>query len=135
MNPQILDGKICSAEVRRELAVEVRECLRPPSLGIILVGNDKPSELYVKHKRSAAIEVGIEARVINCDANINTADLLHVVERCNYAPNFQIFTEIITVVDHITLTGHADSPGGHHPLFNCSPEMSVRQINVRYRKK
>ncbi len=101
MNPQILDGKICSAEVRGELADEVRKCQRPPSLGIILVGNDPRSEVYVSHKLKAAKEVGIETHIIRCDSNISTADLLLVVGRYNRDVNMDAFIIQFPLPPHI----------------------------------
>ena len=50
----ILDGKKPAQEVKSELKEEVKRIKekigRPPKLCVILVGNDKSSEIYVRNK-------------------------------------------------------------------------------------
>ena len=55
-----LKGKELAANLRKELAVKVKGLNFTPTLGVILVGNDPASQLYVDLKERAAAEVGIK---------------------------------------------------------------------------
>lgn len=58
-----IDGRKMAKELREELAANIRECSTPPKLGVLLVGNDQASHLYVNLKEKAAAEVGIETDI------------------------------------------------------------------------
>lgn len=64
-NFQVIDGKAIAADVRAEIAENVAERtaagLRAPGLATVLVGQDPASEVYVRMKRKACAEVGIES--------------------------------------------------------------------------
>ncbi|MCB1055402.1 MAG: bifunctional methylenetetrahydrofolate dehydrogenase/methenyltetrahydrofolate cyclohydrolase, partial [Acidobacteria bacterium] len=51
---RILDGKEVAAQIRAEVADEVRQMTssgaRAPGLTAVLVGDDPASQVYVKHK-------------------------------------------------------------------------------------
>ena len=56
-----MDGKELAARVRADVAREVSELGRAIGLATVLVGDDPASALYVKRKREACTEVGIES--------------------------------------------------------------------------
>lgn len=56
-----MDGKELAARVRAEVAGEVEELGRPIGLATVLVGEDPASAVYVRRKREACAEVGIES--------------------------------------------------------------------------
>lgn len=64
----ILDGKATAAETRASLKEEVASLLpragRAPGLAVILAGDDPASQVYVRNKEKAALEVGINARTL-----------------------------------------------------------------------
>ena len=51
---QLLDGNLCSEQIRKEIKKEVEAIVakgdRPPHLAAVLVGNDGASENYVAFK-------------------------------------------------------------------------------------
>lgn len=55
----LIDGRSLARAIRNTLPARVKALPRTPGLGVVLVGNDKASELYVKLKRRAAEEAGI----------------------------------------------------------------------------
>jgi methylenetetrahydrofolate dehydrogenase (NADP+) / methenyltetrahydrofolate cyclohydrolase len=63
VSARIIDGKAIAARVRGEVAREVEEFVkhaaRPPGLATVLVGEDPASEVYVKGKQRACLEVGM----------------------------------------------------------------------------
>jgi methylenetetrahydrofolate dehydrogenase (NADP+) / methenyltetrahydrofolate cyclohydrolase len=78
-----MDGKGLAARVRAELAREVEELGRPIGLATVLVGKDSASALYVKRKREACAEVGIESIHHELDEEISEPELLTLVEELN----------------------------------------------------
>ena len=61
MTAQVIDGKAVAAGVRRRVAAEVKELPVTPGLATVLVGDDPASAIYVRRKREACAEVGIES--------------------------------------------------------------------------
>lgn len=59
---QLIDGKAIAEKIRNSIALEVKKLKKKnikPKLGVILVGNDLPSETYVNKKQQAAETAGI----------------------------------------------------------------------------
>lgn len=65
MTAQLLDGKALAAKIRQQIAATITarkaEGLKQPGLAVILVGDDPASEIYVRNKRRACEEVGIQS--------------------------------------------------------------------------
>jgi methylenetetrahydrofolate dehydrogenase (NADP+)/methenyltetrahydrofolate cyclohydrolase len=84
---RILDGAAVAQAIRNETrpAVEAftRRAGRPPGLGLVLVGDDPASELYVTSKLKSAGDTGLRADIERLPASAPLADLLRVVERLN----------------------------------------------------
>jgi len=54
-----------------------------PKIAIILVGDDIPSQIYVKNKLKVAGEVGIEATLYKFDSNVSEEELLNLITELN----------------------------------------------------
>jgi methylenetetrahydrofolate dehydrogenase (NADP+)/methenyltetrahydrofolate cyclohydrolase len=79
----LIDGKAHAATVRAEVAREVEELDRPIGLATVLVGDDPASAIYVRMKRAACEEVGIESIHHEPAASISEDDLLALVSELN----------------------------------------------------
>lgn len=83
----ILDGKSLAKKIRQQLKSEVNQFvekgLRNPSLAVILVGNDPASEVYVKNKRKACEEVGINSLYIHLAEDTPEEELLRIIDKLN----------------------------------------------------
>jgi methylenetetrahydrofolate dehydrogenase (NADP+)/methenyltetrahydrofolate cyclohydrolase len=67
MAATILDGNKIAAEIRAEVAAEVKEMTAAgvrPGLAVILVGHNPASEIYVRGKVKSCGEVGIYSEQI-----------------------------------------------------------------------
>ncbi len=87
MTARLLDGQALARRMRGEIAPQVaaftRQHGRPPGLGIVLVGTDPASEVYVRNKLKAAGEAGYRADLERLPATATVADTLSLVERLN----------------------------------------------------
>ena len=87
MAARVLDGVAIGNQIREEVAPVVAEFTkkagRPPGLGIVLVGDNPASEVYVRNKLKSAGEAGLFAELTRLPATASLADLLAVVDRLN----------------------------------------------------
>ena len=80
---KIINGKLLAENLRKNIANEVKQYSRPPGLAVILVGDDEASQLYVRNKSKACVEVGFYSDQIHKSANITEEELLSEVNRLN----------------------------------------------------
>lgn len=91
MPARILDGAAVARAIRAELTPRVVELTarlgRPPGLGIVLVGDDPGSQIYVRHKMRAAGEAGMRADLARLPATATIGDVLRAVDTFNASPD------------------------------------------------
>ncbi len=79
----VVDGKIIAQSIYRRLKPQLIKLRRRgvvPKLGVILVGNDKPSQTYVRKKKEAAEALGLKVEVLRLPVTISTTALLRQLE-------------------------------------------------------
>ena len=83
---EIIDGKALAKRIRENLKGDV-EILRQkdiiPKLAVILVGEDKASQIYVRSKSKACNELGIEYEEILLNDKTEMPELLEVIDNLN----------------------------------------------------
>jgi methylenetetrahydrofolate dehydrogenase (NADP+) / methenyltetrahydrofolate cyclohydrolase len=84
---RVLDGVAVAKQIREELRSRIdafsSRAGRPPGLGIVLVGEDPASEIYVRGKLKSAAESGLRADLERLPADAPLSQLLAVVDRLN----------------------------------------------------
>ncbi|MGA8432808.1 MAG: bifunctional 5,10-methylenetetrahydrofolate dehydrogenase/5,10-methenyltetrahydrofolate cyclohydrolase [Candidatus Sulfotelmatobacter sp.] len=86
MSARILDGIKIAAEIRAEVAAEIKALSTSgtrPGLAVVLVGHDPASEVYVRGKVKACEEVGIYSEKHTPSETITTSELLRLVDDLN----------------------------------------------------
>ena len=87
MAAQILDGAALANQIRAEARPVIdgftARVGRPPGLGIVLVGENPSSEIYVRGKLKSASESGVRADLERLPAAASLSELLAVVDRLN----------------------------------------------------
>jgi methylenetetrahydrofolate dehydrogenase (NADP+)/methenyltetrahydrofolate cyclohydrolase len=87
MTARLLDGRAIAAAIRESVLPDVHgftaRAGRPPGLGIVLVGEDPSSEIYVRNKIRAGTESGLRVDLHRLPAAATLSDLLSQVERLN----------------------------------------------------
>ena len=83
----LIDGKKAAAELREELKIEVSELKskhnKVPGLTVILIGEDAPSQIYVRNKERSAKEVGLKSEVIKYPDTVEEKTVLKKIEELN----------------------------------------------------
>ena len=83
---EIIDGKKLAKEIREKLKLksnELKEKGINPKLAVIMVGDDKASQVYVKNKSKACNEIGIEFEEFILDKDIRQDELINLIEKLN----------------------------------------------------
>jgi methylenetetrahydrofolate dehydrogenase (NADP+)/methenyltetrahydrofolate cyclohydrolase len=89
MTAKIIDGKAFAAGVRAKVAEAVAVLKSKgitPGLAVVLAGEDPASQVYVRHKHAASVEVGMNSYEHRLDAATSKADLLALIGRLNADP-------------------------------------------------
>jgi methylenetetrahydrofolate dehydrogenase (NADP+)/methenyltetrahydrofolate cyclohydrolase len=90
MTARLLDGVASAARIRESVLPDVRAFTaragRPPGLGIVLVGDDPASEIYVRNKVKAGTESGLWVDLQRLPETASLDDLLAVVHALNVSP-------------------------------------------------
>jgi methylenetetrahydrofolate dehydrogenase (NADP+)/methenyltetrahydrofolate cyclohydrolase len=77
-----MDGRALAAKVRAEVAGDVEE-LGGLGLATVLVGDDPASDIYIRGKHKAAVEVGIRSNDIRLPAETSEEDLVELLAELN----------------------------------------------------
>ena len=80
---KILDGKNLSLILQENLKEKVNKLNENPSLTVILVGENKASQIYVKNKENVAKNIGINTNTIHLSKNTTTNELLSIIDKLN----------------------------------------------------
>src|SRR3954463_13410260 len=119
MPAKILDGTKIANDIKAEVGAEVRsltEAGARPGLAVVLVGHDPGSEIYVRHKVKACEELGIYSEKFTPEDNVNTDELLKLVDDLNRRD------EIDGILVQLPLPKQVDSK---RVLLAVSPEKDV----------
>ncbi|MBP5367942.1 MAG: bifunctional methylenetetrahydrofolate dehydrogenase/methenyltetrahydrofolate cyclohydrolase FolD [Bacteroidales bacterium] len=101
----LIDGKQTSAEIKAEIAQEVKQMTsagkRAPHLAAVLVGHDGGSETYVAHKIKSCEEVGFKSSLIRFEDDATEQQILDTVAKLNNDPDVDGFIVQLPLPKHI----------------------------------
>jgi len=86
---RVIDGKMVAQHIRDEIKEGVKllkEKSITPCVAVVLVGDRKDSGTYVRMKKNAAEELGMDFVLKHVPASVQQADLLKVVQELNADP-------------------------------------------------
>ena len=84
--PKILDGAAIAAEIKQEVAEEVKQLAAKgirPGLAAVLVGHVPASEIYVRSKVQTCADLGIFSELITPPDTVTTEEMFHLVAALN----------------------------------------------------
>lgn len=106
MTAQIIDGKAIAAAIRGEIAQDVQDLLtktgKAPGLATVLVGERPDSATYVRMKKKACAEVGIQSFSVELPGDVSQEQLLQAVQALNANP------DVHGILVQLPLPGHID---------------------------
>jgi methylenetetrahydrofolate dehydrogenase (NADP+)/methenyltetrahydrofolate cyclohydrolase len=107
MTASIIDGNKIAQQLRAEIKQRVDARLqrgeRAPGLAVLKVGNDAASEVYVRNKRRACVEVGFRSFADDLPADITERALLDRIDALNRDP------AVDGILVQLPLPAHIDS--------------------------
>ncbi len=105
MDNKIIDGKLISEQIKKEIAAEVADMLdhgKPaPHLAAVIVGEDGASKTYVASKEKACHSVGMTSSVYRLPATTSEEELLKTVEFLNNDPEIDGYIIQLPLPKHI----------------------------------
>ena len=123
---QIIDGKVMAPAVKAQVAAAVAELKAKhnltPGLGVILVGEDPASQVYVRNKHKASIEAGMNSFECTMPATSTQDEVLAKVAEFNANPAIHGFLVQFPVPEQISQQAVIDAidpvkdADGLHPL-------------------
>ena len=119
MAAEIISGKEVAAEIRAELALEIKSLKEKgitPGLGVILVGEDPASKSYVTAKERACEEIGIYSDDNRVPADTSQEEIIRLIEKMNADP------DIDGILVQLPLPSHIDEQAA---LLAVSPDKDV----------
>lgn len=148
----ILDGKALAQTIQAEIAAGAQRLAAErgirPGLAAVLVGDDPASQIYVRNKRKACTQVGIESWLHHLPADVPQKELLYLIAALNLDPQVHGILVQLPLPRHIdeaavirTVAPVKDIDGfgpenlgrltaGHPRYYPCTP-LGVQQLLVR----
>ncbi len=101
MDSKIIDGKLISEEIIKEIKLELSRTDIVPGLALVLVGNNPASEIYVKMKERKCAELGYYSIVNRQPETISEAELLSIISGYNNDPKIHGILIQLPLPSHI----------------------------------
>ena len=100
----IIDGKATAAQIRAELKTRAEALRRDgvvPCLAVLLAGDDPASKIYVRNKKRACEEIGIESRELLFPAEVTEEALIAEIDALNQDPTVDAMLVQLPLPKHI----------------------------------
>lgn len=117
----LIDGKAIAANLRKDIAAQVKALGKKPGLAVILVGDDAASHVYVGNKIKACNEVGIESFEHRLPADATQKEISHVIKNLNANP------DVHGILMQLPVPGHLDSDA---LIQQIAPEKDVDGLTI-----
>lgn len=120
MTAQIIQGKVIADALLDKLKTQVNP-QDPPSLAVILVGEDPASTVYVQHKQKACEKIGIRSRLIRLSSQITQDALLGEILALNTDPTVHGILVQMPLPNHIDASWVLESIAPHKDVDGFHP--------------
>ncbi len=137
MTATLIDGKEIASRIRARIAEKVRHMVEQhgvrPGLAAVLVGDNPASHTYVKMKRKACAEVGIESFGFELPADTTQAEVERLVRELNERPDVNGILVQLPLPPHLdearvlSAVGLDKDVDGFHPVNIGRLAMKGRQ--------
>lgn len=130
MTAKIIDGKEIAAQIRAEIKASVEGIastiagVKPPGLAVIICGNRKDSETYVRLKGKAALECGFKSTTIELPEEVSQQQLEEKIAELNADP------ECHAMLVQLPLPKHLDEPRALELIDPKKDADGLHSVNV-----
>ena len=151
MDAQIISGKEIAEEIRGELrgkGAYLKDKGIVPGLGVVLVGDDPASHVYVNNKIKACEELGLKSKAVILPAEVSEEELLKKVDELNADPEIHAFLVQLPLPKHIDenkvinrIDPHKDADAFHpfnvgrmligDPIFMPATPHGIQEMLIR----
>jgi len=105
MTASLLDGKHVASirldNLKTRVDTHLTQGHPAPGLAVILLGDDPASQVYVKHKRKACQQVGINTYAYDLPAETGESDLIELIDNLNESPEVHGILVQLPLPSHI----------------------------------
>ena len=102
---ELLDGKSLSQKIQDDISQEIvdikHQGKKIPRLDMILVGDNFASVKYVERKEKVARELGINGVIHHLDNNVNTLDIIHLIDSLDGDDEVDGYMVQLPLPDHV----------------------------------
>lgn len=91
-------------DVREQISLRIEKKQMRPGLAVVLVGKDAASQVYVKHKRKACDEVGINSFAHDLSSESTQEEILSLIKQLNHDES------VHGILVQLPLPAHLDAP-------------------------
>lgn len=126
MTAKIIDGKAIAQQIRNDLkhqlAYRRSKGLSVPGLAVILVGEDAASQIYVRNKRDACRDIGMNSMAYDLPLHCSEPALLTLIHELNVDPQVDgilIQLPLPKTINTATILAHINPKkdvDGFHPI-------------------
>lgn len=122
----IIDGKKLAGEIKERISSELKELTSRydsiPTIGTIIIGNNRESELFLRLRERASSEVGIKSEHYRFSEDVEEREVIEVIEELNSSEEIHGIIIQQPIPEHISL---------HRLLSRLSPDKDVEGITPR----
>jgi methylenetetrahydrofolate dehydrogenase (NADP+) / methenyltetrahydrofolate cyclohydrolase len=98
---ELMNGKALARRLNIALKQRVAGLERPPGLGVVLVGADPASQIYVRLKGKVAGRLGLHHRQVDLPLDTSMETLLEVIDKLNDDPAIDGILVQLPLPDHL----------------------------------
>jgi len=80
---RIFNGKRAANKILKELKEEIKKLKLSPTLGVIMVGKNEESALYIKLKKQTGAKIGIKVEEYNFGSDTNEEEIIGKIQELN----------------------------------------------------
>lgn len=110
---QIMDGKALSEKIYERIKTEVSKLEKKPTLAVIITSDNEAGKIYVRNKKRACENTGINSITVEFDETVSDEEFLSKIDELNKNP------EVDAIMVQLPIPRHLDT---EKILNNISPE-------------
>ncbi len=122
----VVDGRKIASEIKEKISLEVKNLVSKygttPTMGTVIIGDNKESELYLKLREKASSEVGIKSEHYRFSEDVEEREIIEVIEELNSSE------EVHGIIIQQPVPGHISL---RRLLLRLNPDKDVEGITPR----